>query len=158
MQYNAAVARRARARPRTRREIADRLHSAAIHLLRRLRREDVAAGLPPARLSALSALVFAGPRTLSELAEAEQVRPPTMSRIVAGLEKEGLVRREPDRRDRRAVQLRATARGVRVLRAGRRRRIRTLVEMLRRLPAPEVQKLSRAAEILESLLGTDRKR
>src|SRR5204863_2334816 len=67
-------------------ETADRLHSAAIHLLRRLRVRDRESGVGPAQLSALSVLVLGGgPRSLGELAEAEQVRPPTMSRIVAGL-------------------------------------------------------------------------
>src|ERR1700682_719948 len=66
-------------------ETAGRLHSVAIHLLRRLRVSDLASGIGPAQLSALSVLVFGGPRSLGELAEAEQVRPPTMSRIVAGV-------------------------------------------------------------------------
>ena len=82
--------------------IADRLHSAAIHLLRRLRQEDAAAGLTAPRLSALSVIVFAGPLTLGELAEAEQVRPPTISRLVQGLEAEGLVERSRDPVDPRA--------------------------------------------------------
>jgi len=69
--------------------VADRLHSAAIHLLRRVRKQDVATGEGPARLSALSVLVFGGQKTLSELAAAEQVKPPTMSRIVAGLARNG---------------------------------------------------------------------
>jgi hypothetical protein len=64
--------------------VADRLHSAAIQLLRRVRKLDVATGEGPARLSALSVLVFGGAETLGELAAAEQVKPPTMSRIVAG--------------------------------------------------------------------------
>src|ERR687883_145288 len=76
--------------------LADRLHSAAIHLLRRLRREDARTGLSGPRLSALSVVVFAGPRTLGELAAAEQVRPPTMTRLVQALEREGLVARDPD--------------------------------------------------------------
>src|SRR3989442_6953401 len=75
-------------------ETADRLHSAAIHLLRRLRVRDRESGMGPAQLSALSVLVLGGgPRSLGELAEAEQVRPPTMIRIVAGLLRAGLVRR-----------------------------------------------------------------
>ena len=74
-------------------ETADRLHSASIHLLRRLRVRDRESGVGPAQLSALSVLVFGGPRSLGELADAEQVRPPTMSRIVAGLERAGLVKR-----------------------------------------------------------------
>src|SRR5215467_3653638 len=71
--------------------IADRLHSTAIHLLRRVRKQDVATGEGPARLSALSVLVFGGPKTLKELAAAEQVKPPTMSRIVAGLARSRLI-------------------------------------------------------------------
>ncbi len=70
---------------------ADRLHSAAIHLLRRVRLQDAAAGVGPAQLSALSVLVFAGPKALGELAAAEQVKPPTMSRVVAGLKRSRLV-------------------------------------------------------------------
>src|SRR5437764_6332551 len=90
--------------------LADRLHSAAIHLLRRLRVRDLASGIGPAQLSALSVLVFGGPRSLGELAEAEQVRPPTMSRIVESLERAGLVRRQPTE-DKRRIRLEATATG-----------------------------------------------
>src|SRR5207237_4874041 len=87
--------------------IADQLHSAAIHLLRRLRVRDLASGIGPAQLSALSVLVFGGPRSLGELAEAEQVRPPTMSRVVEGLERAGLARRQPTE-DKRRIRLQAT--------------------------------------------------
>src|SRR3954462_3251460 len=79
--------------------LADRLHSAAIHLLRRLRREDDASGLPAPQLSALSVIVFGGPITLGALAAAEQVRPPTITRVVATLEESGLVVRETDDAD-----------------------------------------------------------
>src|SRR5215467_12897969 len=106
-------------------EVADRLHSAAIHLLRRLRVRDLASGVGPAQLSALSVLVFGGPRSLGELAEAEQVRPPTMSRIVAGLEREGLVRRH-ETADKRRVRLEATAKGTKMLWEGRKRRVESL--------------------------------
>src|SRR6202171_724899 len=82
-------------------ETAGRLHSVAIHLLRRLRVSDLASGIGPAQLSALSVLVFGGPRSLGELAEAEQVRPPTMSRIVAGLVRGGLVKRRKTEDGRR---------------------------------------------------------
>src|SRR5579864_7112966 len=92
-------------------EVADRLHSAAIHLLRRLRVRDLASGVGPAQLSALSVLVFGGPRSLGELAEAEQVRAPTMSRIVSGLERARLVKREATE-DGRRVRLVATAKGT----------------------------------------------
>src|SRR5919109_3033758 len=115
--------------PRTSRrniEAADRFHSAAIHALRHVRREDPASGLSAARLSALSVLVFGGPRTLGELATAERVRPPTMTNIVRGLEDAGLVRREADPADGRVARVRATAKGERVLQRARERRIATL--------------------------------
>src|SRR6476661_9735879 len=80
---------------------AIRLHSAAIHLLRHLRKEDDASGLSAPRLSALSVVVFGGPVTLGQLARAEQVKPPTMTKIVTGLENDRLVERHPDRRDKR---------------------------------------------------------
>src|SRR5688500_15022100 len=96
-----SVARRKPTRPSGCITIADRLHSAAIHLLRSVRRQDRQAGVGPARLSALSVLVFGGSRTAGELAAEEQVRPPTMTRIVAGLVRDGLARRRPEEKDRR---------------------------------------------------------
>ncbi len=134
-------------------EIADRLHSAAIHLLRRVRREDTAMGIAAPRLSALSVLVFGGPLTITELAEAEQVRPPTMTRIVSALEGAGLVERQGDPADRRIVRVRATARGVDVLEEGRRRRIERLVQSLEALPQSERDDLRRALDTLERLVG-----
>src|SRR5947207_4185333 len=101
--------------------VADQLHSAAIHLLRRLRIRDLASGVGPAQLSALSVLVFGGPRSLGGLADAEQVRPPTMSRIVSGLTAAGLVRREATE-DGRRVRLVATVKGTKILWEGRKRR------------------------------------
>src|SRR5713101_363659 len=95
--------------------VADRLHSAAIHLLRRVRKQDAATGEGPARLSALSVLVFGGPMTLGQLAAAEQVKPPTMTRIVTGLESSGLAERAVDSKDARRVSIRATPKGVRLL-------------------------------------------
>jgi DNA-binding MarR family transcriptional regulator len=133
--------------------LAERLHSAAIHLLRRLRREDEAMGLGPARASALSVLVFAGPLSLGELARAEQVRPPTMSRIVKALEGAGLVRRERAAADARAIRLAATARGRKLLLAGRRRRVRALVELLGSLSAREQVILRQSVELLERALA-----
>lgn len=132
---------------------ADRLHSAAIHLLRRLRREDTAAGLAPARLSALSVLVFGGPMNLTALADAEQVQAPTMTKIAQALEAAGLVRREPVPGDGRGARLVATARGRRVLEAGRRRRVGRLAADLAALPGPDQRALERAVGILERLGG-----
>lgn len=133
-------------------DAADALHSAAIHLLRRLRKEDVKTGEGPARLSALSVLVFGGPRTLGELAAAEQVKPPTMSRIVGGLERSRLVEISRDQSDARRMQIRPTAKGVRLLRRGRLLRIAYLAERLDRLPESQLFTLRSAAEILGKTL------
>ena len=133
--------------------LADRWHSLAIHLLRRLRREDTKAGLTGPRLSALSVVVFGGPITLGDLAAAEQVKPPTMTRLVRALEEEGLVRREADARDGRIVRLRATAKGENLLAAGRTRRVRKLSEPLAALTAGEQSTLQEAAEILSRVIS-----
>ena len=132
-------------------EAADRFHSAAIHALRHVRREDPATGLSAARLSALSVLVFGGPRTVGELAAAEQVRSPTMSRLVAEMEAEGLVERRPSPEDRRAVVVSATDAGRRTMAEGRRRRVAALSDRLRRLPAADVALLEQAAALMEGL-------
>jgi DNA-binding MarR family transcriptional regulator len=132
--------------------VADRLHSAAIHLLRRVRKQDAGSGEGPARLSALSVLVFGGPMTLGQLAAAEQVTPPTMSRIVAGLEHKGLARRIADSKDARRIQLRATPRGVRLLQQGRQRRIEYLAGHLDQLTEPELETLEAAVGLVEAIL------
>src|SRR5271167_3430794 len=89
-------------------ELADHLHSVAIRLLRLVRVQDAASGIAPARLSALSVIVFGGPVSLRDLARAEQVRAPTMSRIVDALEAQGLAKRRTNAKDRRAVIIAAT--------------------------------------------------
>ncbi|HTI65718.1 MAG TPA: MarR family transcriptional regulator [Gemmatimonadaceae bacterium] len=132
--------------------LADRLHSAAIHLLRRLRREDDASGLPAPQLSALSVIVFGGPVTLGQLAAAEQVRPPTITKLVAALEADGLVTRETDPDDRRVVRVTATARGAKLLQDGRARRVASLAESLRGLSAGNRATLERAVPILEQVV------
>jgi DNA-binding MarR family transcriptional regulator len=134
------------------RSLADRLHSAAIHLLRRLRRHDEAMGLSPARASALSVVVFGGPVTIGQLARAEQVSAPTMTRLIVGMERDGLVRRDADARDGRIVWLKPTAKGARILQAGRRRRVAALAEAVETLSGEERETLAAAAEILERLL------
>ena len=130
---------------------ADQLHSAAIHLLRRLRVRDLASGIGPAQLSALSVLVFGGPRSLGELAKAEQVRPPTMSRVVAGLERSGLVRRHPTE-DARRVRLEATPKGIKLMQTARARRIELLAQALSRLPESEIYRLAEVTRLLNELL------
>lgn len=131
--------------------LAQRLHGAAIHLLRRLRAEDVATGLTAPRASALSVLVFAGPRSIGELAAAEQVRPPTISRLVQELERDGLVRREADPGDARIQRVHATAAGEALLHAGRARRVARLAESVAALSPADRRLLERAAPLLEGL-------
>jgi DNA-binding MarR family transcriptional regulator len=132
-------------------ETADRLHSAAIHLLRRLRVRDRESGVGPAQLSALSVLVFGGPRSLGDLADAEQVRPPTMSRIVAGLERAGLVRRHATE-DGRRVRLEASAKGTKILQEGRKRRVESLAKALSSLSERERQQLSKLVDHLQAII------
>ena len=132
-------------------DAADRLHSAAIHLLRRLRIRDLELGIGPAQLSALSVLVFGGPKSLAGLAEAEQVKPPTMSRIVTGLLRAKLIRRTTDQQDRRAVIIEATEKGVRIMQEGRRHRVESLAAAVRALPRDEIARLREAAQVMELL-------
>ena len=133
--------------------VADRLHSTAIHLLRQVRKQDVATGEGPARLSALSVLVFGGPKTLGELAAAEQVKPPTMSRIVSGLARSHLVDVAKDAQDARRMHIRATAKGTKLLQKGRELRIAYLAGHLAHLAPEELDTLDRGVEILRRALG-----
>lgn len=134
------------------REVADRLHSAAIHLLRRVRKQDTVMAQAPAQLSALSVLVFGGPMSLGQLAAAEQVKPPTMTRIVQGLERSGLAERVGDISDARRVKIHATAKGVQLMQKGRKARIAYLAEMLASLDEEELRKLAEASVVLEGVL------
>jgi DNA-binding MarR family transcriptional regulator len=134
------------------RDVAARLHTASIRLLRTLRREDDGSGLSAPRLSALSVLVFGGPMSLAELAEAEQVRPPTMSRIVDALVERKLITRDAAPGDRRSVRIAATPAGITLLNAGRERRVRALVGRLGKLAESERRALARGVEILERVM------
>jgi DNA-binding MarR family transcriptional regulator len=136
--------------------LADHLHSAAIHLLRQLRKEDDAIGLSAPRLSALSVVVFGGPLTLGELARAEQVRPPTMTRIVTGLEREGLVKRKGDAHDRRLTHIEATSKGRKVLAAGRARRVKKLATAVSRMEKKELAELRRGVQLLRDVVTSMR--
>lgn len=130
-------------------QMAGRLHSVAIRLLRLLRREDEEAGMSGPRLSALSVIVFAGPISLAELAAAEQVRAPTMSRIVDALVRDGMVTRVSNPTDRRMVKISATEEGIRLLDQGRERRVRALTQRLGQLAESERRAIARAVELLE---------
>jgi len=133
-------------------ELPDRLHSVAIHLLRRLRVEDDTTGLSAPRLSALSVLVFRGEMTLGELATAEQVRPPSMTRLVRELEKAGLVEVAGHPDDRRAILVRASGEGAAIVQEGRSRRVRRLQELLEPLSQSDRRTIGDAVEILSTAL------
>jgi DNA-binding MarR family transcriptional regulator len=134
-----------------RNRVANRLHSAAIHLLRRARQEDRATGLSPERLSLLSVLVFAGPRTASELAAIERVSRPAITRILNALENARLVRRERLVGDRRVTVVHATPKGRRLMEAGRARRVQRIAGDLGHLSAAQLELLSEASKLLDSL-------
>ena len=133
--------------------LAGRLNSAAIHLLRRLRREDDASGLSAPLLSALSVIVFGGPLSLKALAAQEQVRPASMSRTVDALSDQGLVVRERNADDRRVVRLVATQKGRDLMTAGRERRISKLASEIETLPWSARRRLAEALSIIEALAG-----
>lgn len=132
-------------------DMAARLHAASIRLLRTLRREDDGSGLSAPRLSALSVVAFGGPLSLAELAKAEQVRPPTMSRIVDALVAAGLVTREAAPGDRRSVRIAVTEAGREMIEIGRERRVRALVARLGTLTDYERRALARGIEVIESV-------
>jgi DNA-binding MarR family transcriptional regulator len=127
------------------------LNSGAIHLLRGLRAADRDSGLTPARLSALSVLVFGGPTTLGRLARVEDVAGPTMTRIVDGLCALGLARREPHPDSARSVRISATEQGEAIMRRAAQRRIEVITAALQALPASERERLRVAAPALAPL-------
>jgi DNA-binding MarR family transcriptional regulator len=138
--------------PATRRtRLANRLNSAAIHLLRRIARHDGADGVTPARLSALSVLVYGNARTVGELARRQSVSLPTVSRMVDALVRGGLVTRTEDPGDRRSQTLEVTRRGRELMERGRARRIRQLAEELQALDASELSALEEGVAALERL-------
>jgi DNA-binding MarR family transcriptional regulator len=134
-------------------ELAARVHSAALHLLRRLAQDDRATGVSVPRLSALSVLVFGGSRTIGELAGLEGVTPPTMTRLVAAMVADGLVERLVDQADRRVVRVQASATGRSLLLAGRDRRVATLAAMVKPLTPKERRRLDAAAATIERMLA-----
>ena len=130
----------------------ERFHHLAIALLRRLRRVDEAGGLSGPRASALSVLVFRGPQSLAELAAAEGVKPPTMSRLVKAMREEGLVQAQVHESDQRAIRISASARGRKLMMAGRARRLEEIRRLLRGASAAERGALARVVAMLERAL------
>ena len=126
--------------------IAEAVHAAAIRVLRVVRVGGVKEA--PAQLSALSVLVFLGPKTMGELAKAEQVKPPTMTRIVDALVRQGLVYRSTATANRRSLRITATSRGRKLLVGGRSRRVNALARRLENLKKQDLAVLEKAAQIL----------
>lgn len=137
-------------------DIADRLHSAAIRLLRAVRAADAETGVSAPKLSALSVLAFGGPQSLSALARAEQVTAPTMSKLVADLEAAGLVAKRADRADKRGVRIEVTARGRALMEEGRKRRLALLSKRLAKLTRDERALLDKAAALMAALAAGER--
>jgi len=129
------------------------LHSVALHLLRRARQDDASFGLSAARLSALSVLVFGGPQRLTRLAELEQVRPPTMSRMVQAMQNDGLVAVRTAHGDARAREIRVTRKGRRLLERARDARIGHLATLLDGATPNETRKIAEALVVLKALLA-----
>lgn len=133
-------------------ELADALHSVAIRLLRSVRHVDQSSGLSPARLSALSVLVFAGPLTVGKLAAAEGVKSPTMTGIVNGLVEDGLADRRAGSTDNRSVEVVVTAKGRRLFNAARRRRVEAVADLLKPLSRRDRERLAGAVAVLAGTL------
>lgn len=136
-------------------DTAMHVHSAALRLLRAVRTADAETGVSAPKLSALSVLTFGGAMSLSALAKAEQVRAPTMSKLVADLEAEGLVAKRADKTDKRGVRIEVTAKGRALMEEGRKKRLGLLTKRLTRLSAAERTELHRAADLMVRLASPD---
>lgn len=134
-------------------DLPSRLRLSVTRLARRLRQEASGEGsLTPTMLAALSTVESLGPMTLGELAEAERIQPPTVTRIAARLEKAGLIGRRCDAGDRRVNRVEVTGAGRAVLARTRTRKDAYLASRLDRLSPAERDILVRALPVLERLL------
>jgi DNA-binding MarR family transcriptional regulator len=132
-------------------ELAARLRLAILRLSRRLR-QQVAGGVTSSQVSALATVERLGTPTLGELASSEQVQPPSMTKIVVGLEAAGLVARQEEEADRRIVRVKLTADGRRTLARSRSLRNAYLVRRLRRLSVDDRAALADVVGLLEHLV------
>lgn len=132
-------------------ELAARLRVAVTRLNRRLRQESLS-GVSPSQEAALGTINRLGSPTLGELAQAEQVQPPTMTRVVATMEAAGLVVREGDAGDRRVTRVRLTRQGRATLERIRSLKNAYLARQIGRLTAPERTRACALAALLEQLI------
>jgi DNA-binding MarR family transcriptional regulator len=131
----------------------ERFHHLAIRMLRGLRAVDEAAGFSGPRASALSVLVFQGPQSLGELAAAEGVKPPTMSRLVKAMREEGLVDAAATAHDQRQIRIAASARGRALMMKARRRRIDALARLFAGATPREIAALRAVVEMMDRALA-----
>lgn len=134
-------------------DIANQLHTIAIHLLRRAGRHDRRLGLTPERLSLLSVLVYGGPQTVTSLAAIEGITPTAVSRSLNTLEDLGLAVRMRDRGDRRVATVSATPAGEELMQRGRELRLRELMALVQGLSDKELRAVERACGPLLDMLG-----
>lgn len=137
-------------------ELASRLRLAITRTARRLRQE-AGEDLSPSQLAALASLERHGPLSPSELAEREQVKRPTATRVIAHLVDAGLAERTTDPDDGRFALISVTSKGQALLRRLRERKTAYLARRLHELDGEETAALERAAEVLELLLEEDQR-
>jgi len=131
-------------------DLAETLRLSVTRLARRLRQE-VETGLSPSQLSALATVERHAPITLGALADRERVAPPTITRVVAKLEDQGLLARKADADDRRVTRVALTAKGRALIASSRRRKTEWLSARLANLPADERDRLADALDVLDHL-------
>jgi DNA-binding MarR family transcriptional regulator len=137
-------------------DLAARLRLSVTRTARRLRQE-ADADLTPSQVAALAAIERHGPLTPSELATAERIQRPTVTRVAANLEERGLVQRTGDPRDGRVSLLTATDEGRALLEQMRSRKNAYLAQRMADLPPEDLAALERAADVLEHMLEDERR-
>lgn len=130
--------------------VADALRFSILRLARLLRQQDDS-GLPPALVSALATIERDGPITFGDLAAAERLTPPSITKLVAALEAHGLVERAQDPGDRRVWRVRTTAKGRRRLEATKHARTAWLTARLAALDPEDLARLAGAVDVLDRL-------
>lgn len=135
-------------------EIAARLRLSATRLARRLRQE-ADSGFTPSQLSALATVHNHGPLTLGALADHERVAPPSITKVVAKLEADGLVERRADPTDGRVSHVSTTAAGRALVEESRRRKTTWLAGRLHELGPEARARLVPALDVLDAILAAE---
>ncbi|MFC6239747.1 MarR family winged helix-turn-helix transcriptional regulator [Longivirga aurantiaca] len=132
-------------------DLAHDLRLATMRLARRLRQQRADHGIPLGQISVLATLDRLGPLTPGALAQHEQVRPPTMTKVLANLAEAGLVDRVADPADGRQQLVSLTPKAAKMLREDRRRRDEWLATHLVGLTSQQREALAAALPVLEVL-------